>query len=102
MCGVCVRCVCMCVCVCVCGVWRVVCVKVCTDVHAGTIIHVALAFVHSLVNNCCKEGVDHFGTFASVNKRRGDVQFLAPKGVRPGQVLFPETCTSATHTVSNC
>ena len=72
--------------------------------HAATIItHVAVEFVHSLVNNCRKESVAHFSAFASVNKgRRRNVQFLAPKGVRPGQVLFPETCTSATHTVSNC
>jgi len=50
-------------------------------VHAGAIIiHVAVEFVHSLVNNCCKESMAHFSAFASVNKGRGNIQFLAPNG----------------------
>lgn len=65
--------------------------------HAATIIHVAVEFVHSLVNNCCKESVAHFGTFASVNKGRENVQFLALKGVRPGQAPFPETLPETMH-----
>ena len=77
------------------------------DVHAATIIiHVAVECVHSLVNNCCKESVAHFGAFASVNKGRENIQFLAPKGVRPGQAPFPETLPEtmhhAIHAVSSC